>query len=72
MTTSMVSKRFTIKGYIMHTRTTICTVSIIIHVATELRHCFIIFADPTFHVSSGRDHAKESFKAHTSVDRIVR
>ena len=29
-------------------------------------------SDPTFVVSSQRDHAKESFKAHTSVDRIVR
>lgn len=27
--------------------------------------------DPNFHVSSSRDHAKESMKAHTTMDRLV-
>ncbi len=28
-------------------------------------------ADPTFQVSSERDHAKQSYKAQTSLDRLV-
>ena len=31
----------------------------------------IICTDPNFVVSSDRDHAKEAFKAHTSMDRMV-
>ena len=33
--------------------------------------CHFVFVDPIFQVSSERDHAKQSFQAHTNVERIV-
>ena len=53
----------------------VLTIGLFTIILCGLFQSFIISAslsDPTFVVSSQRDHAKESFKAHTSVDRIVR
>lgn len=34
--------------------------------------CYVyILTDPNFTVSSEQDHAKQAFKAHTNIDRIV-
>ena len=32
---------------------------------------YIYFADPHYTLSSERDHARATFKAHTSTDRVV-
>jgi len=32
---------------------------------------FFIFTDPHYHLASERDHARATFKAHTSTTRVV-